>query len=180
MSYLCQMKMHDQSFGHTHFCASNVVVGGVWVWHKVSCTLSQFRIFWKLATIQVEKGYTVELHVTLQVWHQWLHTYSGNLYFVAGPSGYDNDEPPVLDGSSACPHCHLSPCVTQRPPSWLRGSATEGLSNIPKRYKLYSKFWTLLGQLGVWSHPEYLSYKRTRTTESDRRDIMPDCVLTVS
>ena len=106
--------------------------------------------------------------------------HSGNLYFVAGPCGYDSDYPPQLDGSNACPHCHLSPCVVQRPPSWLRGSAAEGLSNIPKRYKLYNKFWTLLKQLGVWSHPEYLTYKATKASVNDKRDVMPECVLKVS
>ena len=106
--------------------------------------------------------------------------HSSNLYFAAGPNGYDGDNSaPELDGSNYCPHCHLSPCVTQRPPSWLRGSAAEGLCNIPKRYKLYNKFWTLLGQLGVWSHPEYLLYKGTKTSVNDKRDIMPDCVLRV-
>ncbi len=47
-----------------------------------------------------------------------------------------------------------------RPPSWLTGSAGP---NLGKRFKLYRKYWTLLGNLGV-----------------DRRDVMPDCVLRVS
>ena len=93
---------------------------------------------------------------------------------------YDSDYPPELDGSNACPHCHLSPCVVQRPPSWLRGFAAEGLSNVPKRYKLYNRFWTLLTQLGEWSHPEYLTYKATKASVKDKRDVMPECVLKVS
>ena len=35
----------------------------------------------------------------------------------------------------------------------------------------------LLGQLGVWNHPQYLEYKRTETNILDARDVMPDCVL---
>ena len=65
--------------------------------------------------------------------------YSSNSYFI-DPSGYEKDNPPVLDGPNACPHCHLSPCVVARPPSWLRGSCDASLSNISKRFKLTEDF----------------------------------------
>ncbi|XP_064389932.1 uncharacterized protein LOC135337855 isoform X2 [Halichondria panicea] len=97
----------------------------------------------------------------------------------AGPSrpkkGYDQSDPPVLDGEGACPYCHLSPCVRARPPSWLIGSAAPNLGNMVKRYKLYRKYYTLLGHLGVWNHPLYMAYKATKTSG---KDVLPDCVLT--
>ena len=95
-------------------------------------------------------------------------------------SGYDTSEPPVLDGECPCPYCHLAPCIIAQPPSWLRGSASANLGNITNRFKLYGRFWTLLGQLGVWNHPLYLEYKLTKTAIHDKRDVMPDCVLRVS
>ena len=100
-------------------------------------------------------------------------------YFV-DPSGYKKDNPPVLDSPNTCPHCHLSPCVVARPPSWLRGSCDASLSNISKRFKLYRRFWTLLGKLGVWNHLSYIVYKCTKTSVLDSRDVMPECVLRVS
>ena len=96
------------------------------------------------------------------------------------PSGYDKDDPPEIDGPDACPHCHLAPCITAKPPNWLRGSAEANLSNITKRFRLYRRFWTLLGQLGLWNHPQYIEYKQTKTSVLDCRDVMPDCVLRVS
>ena len=86
----------------------------------------------------------------------------------------------LLSLPNACPHCHLAPCVTVKPPSWLRGSAEASLGNISKRFKLYRKFWTLLGQLGVWNHPDYITHKQTKTSILDSRDVMSDCVLRVS
>ena len=71
-------------------------------------------------------------------------------------------------------------CVTPRPPSCVRGSAEASLGDITKRFRLYRKFWTLLGHLGVWNHPEYLDYKHTKTSVLDSWDVMPDCVLRVS
>ena len=71
-------------------------------------------------------------------------------------------------------------CIIIQAPSWLRGSAEASLSNQCKRYKLYRKFWSLLGQLGVWNDPVYLQFKQTKTSLNDPRDVMPNCVLTVS
>ena len=48
--------------------------------------------------------------------------------------------------SSPCPFCYQVPCVITQAPSWLRESATPSLSNAAKRYRLYKRFWTLLGQ----------------------------------
>ena len=38
-------------------------------------------------------------------------------------------------------------------------------------------FWRLLCDVGLWNDEEYLSHKEQRTDRSDKRDIMPDCVL---
>jgi len=51
---------------------------------------------------------------------------------------------------------------------------------LEKKCNLYRKFWRVLKQLGVWSHPLYLAYKATKATFHDIRNIMPDCVTTVS
>ena len=67
--------------------------------------------------------------------------------------------------------------MTARP---VRGSAEANLGNITKRFRLYRKFLTLLGQLGVWNHPEYLDYKHIKTSVLDSRDVMCNCVLRVS
>ncbi len=110
---------------------------------------------------------------TYYIWIKWV-------VLSLGPGGYDHDDPPVLNGEGPCPYCHLSPCVRARPPSWLIGSAAPNLGNMVKRFKLYRKYWTLLGQLGVWNHPLYMAYKVTKTSAHDKRDVMPDCVLRVS
>lgn len=86
----------------------------------------------------------------------------------------------MLDGPNACPHCHLSPCVIERPPSWVRGSSAPSLGNNSKRFTLYGRFWTFLRQLGVWNHPTYLQHKRTKTSVMDTRDVLPACVVRVS
>jgi hypothetical protein len=67
---------------------------------------------------------------------------------LAGPWGRG------LELDFRCPHCLLSPCVINKPPSWLRGSASSSLGNATKRFKLYKKFWSLLNQHGIWNHPE--------------------------
>ena len=35
-------------------------------------------------------------------------------------------------------------------------------------------------QLGVWSHPEYLLLKATKTTPMDVQEVMPMCISTIS
>ena len=85
-----------------------------------------------------------------------------------------------VSSSSICPTCYQMPCVIIQAPSWLRGSAAPSLTNEAKRYRLYRRFWTLLGQLGVWNHPTYLAIKLAKTTGNDCRDVMPDCVIKVS
>ena len=37
-----------------------------------------------------------------------------------------------------------------------------------------------MGDLGVWSDPEYLEKKRRKTTENDPREILPKCIVEVS
>ena len=60
--------------------------------------------------------------------------------------GY-TDAPPTLDGTSNCPHCFCSPCVTSRPLTFLVGRAAEDAKNAHKRYPLYRKFWRVLNDL---------------------------------
>ena len=100
--------------------------------------------------------------------------------YIVALSGYEHTDPPKNEGPNLCPYCRLSPCIIIQAPSWLRGSAEASLSNQCKRYKLYRKFWSLLGRLGVWNDPVYLQYKQTKTSLNDPRDVMPNCVLTVS
>ena len=64
---------------------------------------------------------------------------------------------PSTGGDDVCPYCRLSPCIITRPPNWLRGSSQASLGNQAKRFCLYKKFWTLLGQLGLWNDPHYLA-----------------------
>ncbi len=52
--------------------------------------------------------------------------------------------------------------------------------NMVKRFKLYRKYWKLVGDLGVWHHPLYLAYKATKTTVHNKRDVISECVLRVS
>ncbi len=87
-------------------------------------------------------------------------------------------DPPTED--NMCPYCRQSPCIIITPPNWLRGSAQACLSNQAKRYRLYKKFWTLMGRLGLWNDPHYIALKATRTLVTDKRDVLPLCVITVS
>uniref|UniRef100_A0A1X7TFU4 Reverse transcriptase domain-containing protein n=1 Tax=Amphimedon queenslandica TaxID=400682 RepID=A0A1X7TFU4_AMPQE len=60
---------------------------------------------------------------------------SGNVQRSTGRrlNGYgDGDEPLVLGGDNACLHCHLTPCIIDKPPSWLKGTAGPSLSNATK------------------------------------------------
>ena len=105
------------------------------------------------------------------------------LFMNTGPSGYEGGNPPVLNGTEdepPCPYCHLGPCIISRAPSWLVGSSAPGLGNLAKRCTLYRKFWRVLRQLGVWSHPLYLNEKMLHTTSADVWEVMPKCVTTVS
>ena len=78
--------------------------------------------------------------------------------------------------SSACPTCYQTPCVIKQPPSWLRGSVAPSLGNAAKRYRLYKRFWTLLGRLGVWNNHSYLATKALYTNNNDTREA---CVVKV-
>ena len=105
------------------------------------------------------------------------------MIMYTGPFGYVGAAPPILDGTAddpPCPYCHLGPCIITRGPSWLVGSSAPSLGNLAKRYGLYRKFWRVLRQLGVWSHPLYLNEKMAHTTLTDVREVMPKCVVTVS
>ena len=105
------------------------------------------------------------------------------MIIYTGPFGYVGAAPPILDGTAddpPCPYCHLGPCIITRGPSWLVGSSAPSLGNLAKRYGLYRKFWRVLRQLGVWSHPLYLNEKMAHTTLTDVREVMPKCFVTVS
>ena len=117
-----------------------------------------------------------------KVYYTITQKFSVSFYYVQRAiKGYDGDhDPPSLGGDDVCPHCRLSPCIITRPPNWLRGSSQASLANQTKRYPLYKKFWTLLGQLGVWNDPHYLALKATKTRINDRRDVMPLCIVNVS
>ena len=65
------------------------------------------------------------------------------------------------------------------PPWYLKGSASPHDANDEKRHALYRKFWRTLQGLGFWHDEEYLSRKEIRTARGDRREIMPECVITV-
>ena len=60
-----------------------------------------------------------------------------------------------------------------------KGSAAAHLGNRSKHFKPYTKFWQLLGDVGLWYHPEYLVRKGAVTERDDPREIMPECVITV-
>ena len=100
------------------------------------------------------------------------------------PSVFDDRDTPCLDGTAtdppSMPLFPLGLCIIVRHPSWLVGSSSHSLACMEKKYNLYRKFWRVLRQLGIWSHSLYLAYKATQTAVSDVRDIMPQCVITVS
>ena len=98
---------------------------------------------------------------------------------TGGIYGYSDSAPPTLGGDNKCPHCLCTPCVVSTSPSFLEGRAAPDGRNAHKRYPLYSNFWRVLNELGVWRHEEYLARKVLRTSVSDVREIMPTCVLNV-
>ncbi len=90
-------------------------------------------------------------------------------YCITVIIGYEDSEgplPPSTEGDDMCQHCRLSPCVINRPPNWLRGSAGPHIRNLSKRCPVYKRFRTLLGRLGV-------------QVTTDGRDVLPLCVVTV-
>ena len=42
------------------------------------------------------------------------------------------------------------------------------------------KFWRTLKDLNLWNDEEYLQRKEERTVRDDKRDIIPNCIITVS
>ena len=76
----------------------------------------------------------------------------------------------VEEEGERCPHCFCRPCVIAHPPDFLRGSAEAHVGNRGKRFKLYHKFWQLLGDIGLWYHPEYLARKEARTERDNPRE----------
>lgn len=103
-----------------------------------------------------------------------------NIYAVEEHNDAQPPPPSSSEEDNKCPFCRLRPCIIDRPPPpWLRGNRPPHLGNVAKRYPLYKKFWTLLGQLGVWDDPHYRALKITKTSIDDRRDVMPTCVVRV-
>ena len=109
---------------------------------------------------------------------------AGQQHLVARvPRGYTgNPKFPVLmldKENERCPHCFCQPCVISEPPDFLRGSAEAHMENQTKRFKLYTKLWQLLNDVGLRYHPEYLIRKASRTERDDPKEIVPECVITV-
>ena len=97
------------------------------------------------------------------------------------PRGYrQSPSVPILRRQNHCPYCFCGPCVIELPPDFLRGSCSPHPANAGKRDRLYQMFWRLLRDLGLWQDQQYLRQKEARTVRDDRRDIMPECVLTVN
>ena len=89
---------------------------------------------------------------------------------------------PILRGEDFCPHCFFVPCIILRPPDYLRGMCGPHPANNEKRHHLYKKFWRTLKDLNLWNDEEYLQRKEERTVRvrDDKRDIIPNCIITVS
>ena len=97
------------------------------------------------------------------------------------PKGY-MDGFPSLGGEEEhppCPHCFCGPCVIEMPPDFLMGSSAPHERNREQRYKLYQKFWRLMGGLGLWKHASYKRRKTQKTAEDDPREILPECIVKV-
>ena len=83
---------------------------------------------------------------------------------------------------SECPHCLQGPCVTDRHFTWLGNGQTPSSANSAVRKSMYSKFWKVLANLGVWNDPRYISRKKEVGGGGEwivihRREVMPVCVL---
>ena len=72
-----------------------------------------------------------------------------------GPFGYDGVK------SSHSQWNYRRPSLPLLPPRAMYSteSSAPDLGNLAKWYTLYCKFWRVLRQLGLWSHPLYLSEK---------------------
>ena len=98
----------------------------------------------------------------------------------AHPRGYKRSPRcPVLRGVNHCQYCFCAPCVIDLPPKFLKGSCDPHPANDEKRHRLYSLFWRMFSNLGMWRDEEYLQKKEGRTVRDDRRDIHPRCVIQV-
>ena len=99
------------------------------------------------------------------------------------PRGYANSPDfPVLmleEDEERCPHCFCRPCVISEPPYFLRGSRAVHIGNRSKQYHIY-KFWQMLGDIGLWYHPECLVRKEAVTERDDPQDVMPECVKLIT
>ena len=84
-----------------------------------------------------------------------------------------------LEDHDTCRQCLCKPCIIELPPDFLVGRGPPHIRNQEKRYKLYRKFWSLLGSLGFWRDQRYLDRKRERTVIDDKREIIPACIVSV-
>ena len=87
---------------------------------------------------------------------------------------------PVLRGQDYCNKCLCASCLIINPPDFLKGSCGPHSANAGKRHRLYRLFWRLLSNVGYWNDEEYLQRKAERTTTSDRRELIPQCIIEVS
>ena len=87
---------------------------------------------------------------------------------------------PILRGEDFYPHCFFVPCIILRPPHYLRGMCGPHLANNEKRHLLCIKFWRTLKDFNLWNDEKHLQRKEERTVRDDKRDIIPNCIITVS
>ena len=87
---------------------------------------------------------------------------------------------PILRGEDFCPHCFFVPCIIFRPQIIFVGCVVPILQTMKKDITSIKKFWRTLKELNLWNHEEYLQRKEERTVRDDKRDIIPNCIITVS
>lgn len=101
---------------------------------------------------------------------------------------------PALEGRERCPFCFAQPCVTHedfRQGWWPMENVEPHRKNHLYRKDLYRRFWTMLYHRGVWNLPEYIVKKESAleldahrrkfvwSKDRDKRDIMPNCVISL-
>ena len=58
-----------------------------------------------------------------------------------GIYGYDENQPPYLEGEGYCIHFLFPPCIVSSPPSFVTGQSGPHPRNNQHRYRLYRLFW---------------------------------------
>jgi hypothetical protein len=102
-------------------------------------------------------------------------------------------DPVGANGGVACADCLCTPCITHednRQLWWINNNKPPHRKNHSKRRGLYKRFWVMLGNRALWSHPIYLDRKARALgldPQNNRlvynavgnhiRDIIPNCVI---